>query len=193
MSRSQRHKILVENYPSDCKITAEHVISPGYLRQPGPIFNVPMGPPGGPLQGSSLAGPNPASMPDPRDLLRLLGLAAIISGGGPVSPPEEDPELTSLSPNEAILGSGDILLTCHGTGFTPTSVINFAGYDEPTTFVSETAVTTGVKPSLGWGVVSVPVFIKSGPLVSETLQFEFTDPAAPIDQAKVSNTKTKGK
>ena len=184
MSRSQRHKILVENYPSDCKITAEHVISPGYLRQPGPTYTVPMGAAKGPLQGSSLAGPAPAVLPDPRGLLGFLILAGIATGGaGPINPPEGDkPVLQSLSPNEAVLGSDDIVMSCHGTGFTESSVINFAGYDEPTTFVSSTEITTGVKPSLGWGVVSVPVYVTTGAFITGSVQFKFTDPAAPIDQ-----------
>lgn len=98
MSRSQRHKILVENYPSDCKITAEHVISPGYVRQPGPTYSVPMGPPGGPLQGSSLAGPAPAALPDPKFENPLLALAFILSGG--MKPPEPPEKLAPEEPPE---------------------------------------------------------------------------------------------
>jgi hypothetical protein len=197
MSRSQRHKIQVENYPSDCKVTAEGVISPGYLRQPGPVYSVPMGPSGGPLQGSSLAGPAPSSLPNPKfenPLAALLLLAA--AGGGPINPPEEEPKLTSLSPNTAELGSADITMVCNGSGFTPTSTIHFADYDEPTTFISATAVSTGVKPSLGWGPVSVDVYVKSGPFQSETLQFTFTEPAPPpetIPEQTAKSTSRKGK
>jgi hypothetical protein len=166
MSRSQRHKILVENYPSDCKVTAEHVISPGYLRQTGgPPFTVPMGPAGGPLQGSSLAGPAPSTLPNP-----ILALAILIAANRPV--------LTSLNPDTAVLGSADIVLHCIGSNFTEASIIHFSDQDEPTTFVSDTEVTTGVKPSLGWGAVSLPVYVKTGPVQSDTLQFTFTDAAA---------------
>lgn len=84
------------------------------------------------------------------------------------------PVLSSLTPNTAVLGSADITMSCIGTDFTDTTVINFAGNDEPTTFVSETEVTTGVKPSLGWGEVSVPVKVKNGAVESDPLDFTFT-------------------
>jgi hypothetical protein len=90
----------------------------------------------------------------------------------------EIPTLTSLDPDTAVLGDPDLVMTCHGSGFTATSVINFADQDEPTTLVSDTAVTTGVKPSLGWGAGPQPVYVRSGSAVSETLQFTFTEPAA---------------
>jgi hypothetical protein len=96
------------------------------------------------------------------------------AGGGS----EEIPTLTSLDPDTAVLGDPDLVLTCNGSGFTAASVINFAGQDEPTTLVSDTVVTTGVKPSLGWGAGPQPVYVKSGSAVSETLQFTFTEPAA---------------
>ena len=41
----------------------------------------------------------------------------------------------------------------------------------------DTEVTTIVKPSLGWGVVSVPVYVKTGEQQSDPLDFSFT--AAP--------------
>jgi hypothetical protein len=90
MSRSQRHKILIENYPSDCKITSEHVISPGYLRQPGPTYTVPMGPAGGPLQGSSLAGPAPSTLPNPQfDIDHPLAVTVLVAAAtGGMKPPE---------------------------------------------------------------------------------------------------------
>ena len=178
MSRSQRHKTYIENYPSDCKIASEGMVSPGYMRQlPGP-FVVPVGPPGGPLQGSSLAGPAPAGALPTGDLLKLLLLGGIVAGGGPVNPPEaESPVLDTLSPNTAELGSDDVIMICHGSNFTPSSVIHFAEHDEPTTFVDANTVTTGVKPSLGWGPGPQPVYVKTGGLVSDTVEFTFTEAA----------------
>jgi hypothetical protein len=89
--------------------------------------------------------------------------------------------LTSIDPTSAVLGSEDTVLTCTGTGFAPDSVIIFAGQIEPAKFVSETEITTIVKPSLGWGVVSVPVLVRRYDL-SETdpLEFSFTEAAAPL-------------
>jgi hypothetical protein len=96
--------------------------------------------------------------------------------GGPAPPPA--PTLTSLSPDTAVLGDPDIVMSCIGTGFTAESVIYFADQDEPTTLVSDTEVTTGVKPSLPWGAVTVPVYVRNGSLASEPLDFTFTEPVA---------------
>ena len=58
MSRSQRHAQLVTYYGAACTAIAEKQPSASYLRQmPGP-YTVPVGPAGGPLKGSSLAGPH---------------------------------------------------------------------------------------------------------------------------------------
>ena len=68
----------------------------------------------------------------------------------------------------------------HGTGFTDKSVIHFAGHDEPTSFVSDTEVTTGLKPSLWQEPVVVKCSVKNGTAESEEEEFEFLDaePAA---------------
>jgi hypothetical protein len=88
----------------------------------------------------------------------------------------EPPTLEDLEPDTAVLGDPDFTLSCIGTGFDATSVINFAGQDEPTTLVSDTEVTTIVKPSLPWGAVGVPVFIKGGGAETDPIDFTFTDP-----------------
>lgn len=82
--------------------------------------------------------------------------------------------LESILPNTAELNSPDVTLHCIGTGFTPSSVIYFAGQPEPIVFVSAEEVTTVVKPSLPWGAVTVNVSVDD----SEALPFTFTEPAA---------------
>jgi len=82
-------------------------------------------------------------------------------------------QLTSLSPNTAVSGSADVVMSCIGVGFTPDTVIKFGDYDEPTTFVSPTEVTTGVKPSL-FAPAAVPVLVRNGDVSSEPLDFTFT-------------------
>jgi hypothetical protein len=89
----------------------------------------------------------------------------------------EPPVLTSISPDTAELNSADVTMTCTGSGFTESSVINFAGQDEPIVFVSDTEITTVVKPSLPWGAVTVPVLVKNGAEESAELSFTFTEPA----------------
>lgn len=87
--------------------------------------------------------------------------------------------LTSLEPATAELGSADVTMVCTGTGFAPDSVIVFAGQLEPIVFMSTEQISTVVKPSLGWGAVSVPVLVRdyAGGETDE-LDFTFTEPLA---------------
>lgn len=87
----------------------------------------------------------------------------------------DPPTLTSLSPDTAASGDPDFTLSCIGTGFTSSTVIKFGGHDEPTTLVSDTEVTTGVKPSLFVPAV-VPVLVHVGELESDPVNFTFTEP-----------------
>lgn len=90
------------------------------------------------------------------------------------------PVLSSLNPATAVAGTDpDFVLSCIGSGFLPGTVIHFgagADQDEPTTFVSDTEVTTTVKPAL-FVPDTVPVSVRYGPLKSETVDFTFTEPA----------------
>jgi hypothetical protein len=87
------------------------------------------------------------------------------------------PALTSLSPDTAVSGDPDFVLSCVGTGFGPNTVIRFSDFDEPTTFVSDTEVTTIIKPSL-FAPVVVPVSVHEGPIYTDPIDFTFTEPAA---------------
>jgi hypothetical protein len=100
--------------------------------------------------------------------------------GGPVPPePPALPTLTSLSPNTAVAGApDDIVMSAIGTGFTPQSIIVFNGFSEPTTFVSDTEVTTGVKPSLFVVPAVCPVEVHTGTTVSGPIDFTFTEAVA---------------
>jgi len=100
--------------------------------------------------------------------------------GGPVPPePIAPPTLTSLSPNTAVAGdAADIVMCAIGTGFTSGSIIVFNGHIEPTTFVSETEVTTGVKPSIFVVPAVCPVEVHTGTHVAGPVDFNFTDAAA---------------
>lgn len=61
-----------------------------------------------------------------------------------------------------------------GSGFTSESVIYFNGGAEPTTLVSDTVVTTIVKPSTASGPWTVPVWVQNGESKSNELSFSFT-------------------
>jgi hypothetical protein len=94
------------------------------------------------------------------------------------------PELTSLVPIAAELGSEDLTLHCLGSGFTEGSVIVFNGGVEPTIFVSDVEVTTIVKPSTASIAVTVPVLVLTGAHETEELDFEFTEAAPAARKAK---------
>jgi len=101
-------------------------------------------------------------------------------GAGEGGELDEAPDLDRLEPDEADAGDAeDIVMHVHGTGFTPESVIYFNGLVEPTTFVSETEVTTGVKPSLFVVPAVCPVTVRNGEHESDALEFEFLDPEDP--------------
>jgi len=101
-----------------------------------------------------------------------------------IDPPNPDtaPVLTSLNPATAEVGGADVTLHCIGTGFSEFSVIIFNGGPETTTFVSATEVTTTVEPSTASGAVTVPVAVRNGYSVSNSLDFTFTEPAAPPEE-----------
>lgn len=90
--------------------------------------------------------------------------------------PDVAPTLDELEPSTAELGGADFTLHLLGAGFTPASVIYFANQPEPIVFVSAEEITTVVKPSLGWGAVTVPVLVKNGAESSASLDFTFTEP-----------------
>jgi large subunit ribosomal protein L21 len=94
---------------------------------------------------------------------------------------DKDPQplvLTSIEPTTAVLGDPDLTLRCLGTGFARDAVIVFGENQEPIVYVSSEEVTTVVKPSLGWGAVTLPVLVMNGDMAkTDSLDFTFTDPA----------------
>ncbi len=95
----------------------------------------------------------------------------------PVAPPP--PVVTALVPDTAVIGSPSFTLHVHGTGFAPDAVIVFNGYDEPTTIVSPTEVTTGVNMAV-WTAPSAPLPVavrNPDGVVSNDVPFTFTEAA----------------
>lgn len=91
-------------------------------------------------------------------------------------PQPASPTISALTPNTAVLGDPDVTMVVTGTDFTPQSVIVFNGTDEPIVFISDTEISTVVKPSIDWGAVAAPVSVRNGSLESNELDFTFTDP-----------------
>lgn len=84
--------------------------------------------------------------------------------------------VTSLNPSTAVLGSPSFDLHVMGANFDQFSVINFAGHDEPTTFVSDKELTTGVNMDVWHGPDVLPVYVTSpSGVASDLLPFEFTE------------------
>jgi len=110
------------------------------------------------------------------ETLRGIGFVSIdgwtdAAGGGGTAP-----VLASLTPATVALGAPNFTLHVHGTGFVDGAVIVFAGKDEPTTWVSDTEVTTGVDMSVWAGPdPAVPVAVRGvDGALSNTLPFAFT-------------------
>ncbi len=85
----------------------------------------------------------------------------------------EPPALTSLSPAEVQIGAEPFDIHVMGSGFTPTSTILFNGFVEPTTFVSEGELMTGVDMTVWLTPAVVPVAVVNGDIQSDPLYFEF--------------------
>jgi hypothetical protein len=94
--------------------------------------------------------------------------------------------VTLLQPTSAAIGDPSFMLRVIGSGFAETSVIVFADQEEPTTFVSENELTTGVDMSVWLGPdPAIPVLVRTaGAEDSNTVTFAFTEPReVPLDPA----------
>jgi hypothetical protein len=81
--------------------------------------------------------------------------------------------VSSLNPAEATIGDPDLVMQVVGEGFTADCVITFNGGDEPTNFVSDTVLSTIVRPSTADVAGEYPVTIKRGAEESPPLSFTF--------------------
>jgi hypothetical protein len=101
--------------------------------------------------------------------------------------------IDSLDPVEAELGGADITLHVYGTGFVDGMQIVFNGGLETTVFVSETELTTIVRPSTASAAIDVPVSVSAyGYVVEPPLTFSFTEPVEdplPSDSALMAMTR----
>ena len=160
---SQRHKLAVHNYGATCYAIDEKQPAIGYMRQiPGPYVQ-PTGAIGGPLKGSTLAGPPPAAIPAPSIDNPLVVLGLILAGSQlpPDAEVERRPAVGALNPGEATIGGADVTLHVTGVNFYDTSVVVFNGGVETTTFVSSNELTTIVRPSTAVTPGSYPVLVRN--------------------------------
>lgn len=100
---------------------------------------------------------------------KLLAAGTLVEADVPPAP-----TLTALTPNTAVLGGADITMVCTGSNFVEGwTVIVFNGFEENTTFIDETSISTGVKPSIFSVAESLPVLVRT-PGVGETGSLPFT-------------------
>jgi len=89
----------------------------------------------------------------------------------------EPPMLASIAPDTAVVTDPDFTLTATGADFIAESVIALDGADAPTTFISESSLTTPISPAL-FTAGTVAVTVRTGPSVSAASTLTFTDVAS---------------
>jgi hypothetical protein len=93
--------------------------------------------------------------------------------------------VVSIEPTEAEIGSSDLTLHVHGTGFGKNATIVFNGGVEPTTRVSSSHLTTTVKPSTAGTPGTYPVTVEQGGYTVDPPQsFTFTEAEAPASRRR---------
>jgi hypothetical protein len=102
------------------------------------------------------------------------------------SPSEElvgmyTPVLNSINPNTAVIGGANLTMTASGSKYLSSaqapnfvSKIIFNGGVEPTTYISDTQVSTGVSPATAGTPGSYPVEVSNGGFKSASRPFSFT-------------------
>jgi hypothetical protein len=93
--------------------------------------------------------------------------------------PADPPEIEALEPPTAAIGQPSFTLHVRGKGFTPESVIFWNDGAEPTTFVSDTELTTGVNMETAQFPIPIPIVVKNadGTLSNEAI-FTLTEASA---------------
>lgn len=88
-----------------------------------------------------------------------------------------EPVVDALVPASATLGSPSFTLHVRGEGFTPSSVIEWNGGAEPTTFIDDTHLTTEVNMATATVAGPIPVAVRvENYLRSNALDFDLLAP-----------------
>jgi outer membrane protein assembly factor BamB len=130
----------------------------------------------------------------------LLALAVVGCGGGNSSTPSTPPPppsvtLTTLAPDTAVAGSGDLIVTATGLGYTTSSVVKWNGVALTTNYVSATSLTATIPAAdlTAPGSLAVTVADPSqGDAGSAALQFTITDQTAPTIASLAPSTLVAG-
>ena len=114
-----------------------------------PDHDLPTGTPGRHPEHDLPKTPEKPKAPEPPKRGPGPGGRAVARSADDDTPPP--PTVAQLLPSSAAIGDPSFVVRVIGTGFTETSVINFADQDEETTFVSEVELTTGVNMDVWLG------------------------------------------
>jgi hypothetical protein len=94
------------------------------------------------------------------------------------------PTITSINPTQAAIGDPTFTIVVTGENFFAGTVLNFAGYDEPTTHDGNT-VSTIVNMDYWHGPDAITVYVHNGEKVSNEMIFTFLPPATRAARAAV--------
>ena len=182
MGRSQRHMILEQGAPANGEAITEGQPAPAFISQAtevqargGPLsgsttvdlenLEVVVGPPGGPLQGSTVSSAVPSDLDN-------------------TTPPEEEEfHIVGFNPNDIPAGYPDLSVEVLGQGFTDSAVVNFDGTDMATEFLSEQRLRF-LCPSSTAVVGPVPVTVSQGGYVTAVVEFNFIEEPAKAAPSK---------
>ena len=99
--------------------------------------------------------------------------------------------ITSLDPAQAAIGGPDVTLNVNGFAFLEGDTIVFNGGEEPTTFVSGSLLTTGVKPSTATTPGSYEVLVRTAYGDTPPFLFTFTE-AEPVPETSLMDQLKQG-
>jgi hypothetical protein len=110
-------------------------------------------------------------------LVVFAALFAIGCGGGYNSnstsnqPPSGNITISSFSPTSATHGGAAFTLTVNGTGFGTDAVVYFNGSTHSTTYITGSQVMTSISSSDIASSGDKPVYVRTGGMNSNTMQF----------------------
>jgi hypothetical protein len=213
MSRSQRHKIIVQGTDSAGKGLSEKQPALRYVNQyaNSQAFSVWFGPAGGPLQGSSMVGFPPTLIPPPSQMAAYDAELTPAAGGfsdpgqfdntgNPIyqSLPESNvpnptlpaPQLNSINPNNAAVGDPPQPVNVNGSNFVDGSAVTFDGVDQPTTFLNNDQLQVTVPTSASPVAIAIAVRNPDGQVTATAKVFTIgaprTFPIGPVNLASIS-------
>lgn len=94
------------------------------------------------------------------------------------------PVLTSLDPQQGMVGANDITVTINGTGFLPDSVMVWNGADDGMDYVSDTVCTTIIRLTMTSNPSANTLAVRNGEDVSNELTFYITEDVPPTPLPK---------